>query len=77
MLKRIKLILGRSIAYAGAALCDLGTNDTENTDKYDDLKWYGKLGYHIMVFGWEHAGFPIKKLNEAVDAYLKAKAEET
>ena len=74
MFKTIRNILGRSMAYAGAALVDLVNPDAES---YDEMNWCGKIGHNLMIFGFAHSGFPIKKLDEAIDAYLKAKAEDT
>lgn len=78
----VKQKVGRVMALIGAALWEAGglwkdVAHTENRD-YEDLKWYGKLGYNmcekgcIMVFGsFENV---VEAANHVMDDYCE-KAE--
>lgn len=70
MFKRIKFVLGCCIGFWGAGLWELAGLE----DNYADLKWYGKIGYNVMMTGLNIAGISLETIEECfglVDARQK------
>lgn len=57
----------------GAKLWKIGGYPTEN---YDELKWYGKLGYNLMITGFDMTGITMEKIVELANTYEQIKGTE-
>ena len=73
MFKLTRYYLGMLLVKPGAKLWEIGGYPSEN---YEDLKWYGKLGYNLMITGFDVAGLTMKDLELLLDIYDQVKGTE-